>query len=248
MYNCEMSFNETWLKTLVALITAGDIVEPRGLWTKEILNHQFKVDMRFPVLTIPERRLSYKFMAAEAYWILSGDNRVETIAPFNKAIANFSDDGKVFFGAYGPKITNQLEYIIDVLSKDELSRQAVINIWRENPPKTKDVPCTLNLIFNIRDNRLHLTANMRSSDIWLGVPYDVFNFSMVAAYVVARLNSKMTNRKTIHPGVLTMNAVSRHLYETNEKDAWEIINMYLSDGFQERKSYYPLNGQFRRHY
>ena len=72
-------------------------------------------------------------MAAEALWILSGDNKVETIAPYNKNIKQFSDDGIIFQGAYGPRIISQLDYVIESLRKDRESRQAVLTIWNPNP-------------------------------------------------------------------------------------------------------------------
>jgi hypothetical protein len=43
----------------------------------------------------------------------------------------------------------------------------------------KDVPCTLALQFFIRDEKLHLHVNMRSSDIILGIAYDVPAFTLM---------------------------------------------------------------------
>ena len=165
------------------------------------------------MLCVPERQLSYAFMAAEAYWILSGDNRVETIAPYNQHISQFSDDGTTFFGAYGPKIFSQLDYVILKLCEDPGTRQAGLTIWQENPPSTKDVPCTIAVFFNIRNLKLNCHIFMRSSDIWLGLPYDVFNFSMLAHLVCAELNQLSAN--VLEPGLLYLTMASSHLYDTN---------------------------------
>lgn len=214
-----MDFSHTWLSALNDILTNGDLVSPRGKRTKEIPQRTMVVDMRRPVLRVPDRSLSYRFMAAEAFWILSGDDRVETIAPYNSRIKDFSDDGERFFGAYGPKIQAQLPYIIKKLNADEDSRQAGLTIWRECPPQTKDVPCTVAIFFAIRNNKVNAHVFMRSSDVWLGVPYDVFNFSMLAHLVCGLLNEHRPLADAVSPGKLFLTAASSHLYEVNWDDA-----------------------------
>lgn len=220
-----------WMGTLEDLILHGNEVAPRGQPTLELLQHTIAVDLEQPVVVAPTRRVSEKFLGAEAYWILSGDDRVETIAPFNKHIAQFSDDGERFFGAYGPKILDQLEYVVNKLVEDEDTRQAGLTLWRENPPTTKDVPCTIAMFFSIRDGRLNAHVYMRSSDVWLGVPYDVFNFSMVAMLVLCRLNTGRARAyagseraRIIEPGALYLTAASRHLYVRNQDEALQVLH------------------------
>src|SRR6266581_3104939 len=92
------SADHVWLRLLDSVVWEGQLVSPRGQKTREIIGSLITLDMNRPVVTITERKLGYRFMCAEAAWILSGDDRVETIAPFSKTIGNFSDDGKRFFG------------------------------------------------------------------------------------------------------------------------------------------------------
>lgn len=214
-----------WFHTLHEIYKSGLIVSPRGKPTTELLQHTMAVDMLYPVVVSPTRRVSAKFLGAEAFWILSGDNRVETIAPYNRNIAQFSDDGKTFFGAYGPSIHAQLDYVVDKLWEDRDTRQAGLTIWRENPPPTKDVPCTISMFFNVRHGRLNNHVFMRSSDIWLGVPYDVFNFTMVANLVLCRLNDRIDERvgNKLSPGGLYLTAASRHLYEPQWQLARDVL-------------------------
>ncbi len=187
--------------------------KPRGKLTRELLAHRAMVDMTRPVLVSPARKLGYKFLAAEAAWILSGDNRVDTIVPYSRAIASFSDDGKTFFGAYGPKIESQFSYIVKALAEDQDTRQAVMTIWRENPIKSKDIPCTVSVQFLIREGKLICIDNMRSSDLWLGHPYDVFNFSMLSLAVLLELRRAYNIKLQL--GTLCLLAGSKHIYETN---------------------------------
>lgn len=230
------SFNWTWLTLLQDIRDLGALTEPRGQRTLELPQHTIVVDMRRPVLTFPPRKLSYKFMAAEAYWILSGDDRVETIAPYNPNIAQFSDDGKTFFGAYGPKISDQMEYVLDKLTSDPDTRQAGLTIWRESPPATKDVPCTVAMFFNRRQGKLNAHVFMRSSDAWLGVPYDVFNFSMVAHSICARLWQREV---VVSPGKLYLTMASSHLYERNWDEARSCVLGVMANGWGDNQPETP---------
>lgn len=230
-----------WVGTIEDVIINGATVSPRGQETVELLQHTLAVDLLYPVVVAPTRVISEKFYGAEAYWMLSGDDSVAGIAPYNKHIAQFSDDGERFFGAYGPKIAEQLDYVVAKLLQDSDTRQAGLTLWRENPPATKDVPCTIAMFFNLRDHGLdrkvlNMHVYMRSSDVWLGVPYDVFNFSMVAMQVLCRLNAAYRREpapyqgeergwpRAVDPGALYLTAASRHLYERNTAKALEVLH------------------------
>lgn len=216
-----MDMTEAWVDSLMEVMDEGAYVAPRDRLTKEVLHRTIDVNMRRPVLRSAKRKLSYRFMAAEAYWILTGSNLVKDIAPYNQKIAEFSDDGEIFFGAYGPKIVGQLDYVVDKLASDPESRQAGLTIWRENPPRTKDVPCTVAIFFSIRDEMLNAHVFMRSSDLWLGLPYDVFNFSMLGHLVCGKLIERGLD---ISPGTLFLTAASSHIYKENWDGAYECID------------------------
>lgn len=217
-------FSTVWLEALDDIIINGELVSPRGKLTSEIPQRTMVVNMRQPVLMVPDRSLSYRFMAAEAYWILSGDDTVAGIAPYNSRISGFSDDGDRFFGAYGPKVCGQLNYVVAKLKEDRDTRQAGLTIWRENPVATKDVPCTVAVFFSLRGMVLNAHVFMRSSDVWLGVPYDVFNFSMLAHLVCGLLNDERASDNVYSPGKLYLTAASSHLYETNWADAKQCLS------------------------
>ncbi len=211
-----------WSQNIQVLMRDGHDVSPRPGSkytgnTRELIGFSSRIDMNKPIVRQEPRKLDFCFMFAEAVWILSGDDRVETIARYMPRMKDFSDDGQTFFGAYGPKVVEQLAYVVDTLCGDLSSRQAVINIWRENPPKTLDVPCTTTVQWLVRDGTLHCVDTMRSSDLWLGWPYDVFNFSMLSVFIITLLRETGIDLKL---GSLTLNAGSQHLYERN----WEAAN------------------------
>ena len=209
------------------ILMTGIVAVPRGQVTLERLNHSTVWTMEEPVIYSKKRKLSYKFMFGEAWWIMAGKDDLESILPYNARIANYSDDGLRFFGAYGPKVVDQLDYVIETLVKDENSRQAVLNIWRENPYPTKDYPCTLNLQWLIRDNVLHCFDNMRSSDVWWGVPYDVFNMSVISLYVLGELRKTYP---TLILGKLFLTAASQHIYEPFYESADAVIKEISGTG------------------
>lgn len=202
--------NEVYIDLLSRILRSQNCPVCRGHHTREQLVSVTTIDMSEPVVTLASRKLGYRFMCAEAAWILSGDNCVAPMKPFSRIIEQFSDDGVFFSGAYGPKVVDQLPYILRCLTDDRGSRQAVMTIWRERPGPSKDIPCTVAVQFLIRDGLLHLVDTMRSSDAWLGVPYDWFTFSMLGAYVCLLLRDRGV---TVYPGTLTMVAGSQHLYD-----------------------------------
>lgn len=212
-----------WIDWVDYLVWYGKKESPRGMNTKALYDQQVTFNPRKPIVMPMGRKLSYRFMFAEAYWILTGDDSVAGISPFNSNIAQFSDDGVKFFGAYGPKIVAQSDYVVKTLTKDRDSRQAVINIWRDSPPATKDIPCTIMVSFRITNDKLHSHVVMRSSDVWLGLPYDVFNFSMLMHCIGSSLGVEL--------GGLTYTLMNSHLYERNEQEA----TMMLGSIYGEKK-------------
>lgn len=217
--NMNHTADDQWIGLLGRFSTEGVIRHSRNLDYYELINHTSVIDMTKCVVSIDKRKLGYKFMPAEALWILSGSNQVAAISNYGD-IARYSDNGLVFNGAYGPKITEQLVYVEECLLEDPGSRQAVITIWRESPRPSKDIPCTIALQFLIRNNLLNCIATMRSSDTWMGWPYDVFNFSMVSTALVLKLGKYLP----IGLGMLYLNAGSQHLYVKDYEKAIKCVD------------------------
>ena len=208
-------FTSAWFALLKNLFDNGLPVSPRGYETHELLGVQLRVkDMTKNILVHPVRGLGYRFMLAEWLWIAAGRGDVETVARYNKHIAQFSDNGTTFAGAYGTRILPQSEYLLEQLKKPH-SRQAVVSIWTPSPAPSKDIPCTLIWQLLARGGELHAIVTMRSSDIWLGLPYDAFNFSMLSMSVAGELG--------LTPGSLTFNLGSSHLYDRDREKAAAVL-------------------------
>ena len=216
----------SYLRLLDEVRRQKDGPSPRGMSTREIIGHTSMVDMGSPIVDLPERRLSYKFMGAEALWILSGSREIHFHRQISDKLARYSDDSWSLSGAYGPQFLSQYRYVVDCLSNDMDTRQAVITLWSPNPRPSKDIPCTVAMQFLIRDQWLHLNVSMRSSDAWMGWPYDVFSFTMMATFI--GLHYHRRTKMPIDLGALRIFAGSQHLYSTNYAEADALLKQYAS--------------------
>lgn len=223
-----LSATTTWRLLLEDLLEQGEPTtqdsggaEWRGRTSYEIIAATTRWPMTKPVVLCSGRKLGYRFMAADAAFILSGSNRLEEIAPFAPSIAKTSDEGVFLRGAYGPMYVDQLPYVVGALTRDQATRQAVSTIWRPRPELSKDIPCTLAIQFLIRPGdadrpTLHAVATMRSSDVWMGLPYDVHAFSMMAAHLALHLRPKLG---PLALGDLFVTCGSQHLYKIDREPA-----------------------------
>lgn len=167
------------------------------------------------IVTSDVRNMPMRYAVGELLWYLSGSNKVSDISKFSAAWRELSDDGETVNSAYGYRIFekfgfDQWEHVKALLKKDPNTRQAVIHIKDASNEPTKDLPCTLTLQFLLRDGRLHLITNMRSNDIWLGFPYDVFSFTCLQIMMAMELG--------VNVGEYVHMAGSMHLYSRNKKD------------------------------
>lgn len=199
-----------------SLLTCGNSVGPRGYATHELLNWTLDLhDSTRNILAIPSRRLNYKYMVAEWLWIQFGHSDVRTIKQYNSQLTRFSDDGVFFTGAYGPHFGGGWHRMMDKLRRDPDTRQAVLQVPRPQV-ETKDEPCTLSLQFIKRYDRLHCIATMRSSDIYLGVPYDVFTFTQIQNVVAGELG--------LPRGFFRLQMASSHLYDSDIPKAMKVLS------------------------
>jgi thymidylate synthase len=78
--------------------------------------------------------------------------------------------------------------------------------------------------FFIRDNRLHGLAYMRSNDAILGLPYDIFLFTMLQETMAATL--------VVELGEYHHYAGSLHLYSHHHTMAKEIVRNRVESEFE----------------
>lgn len=164
------------------------------------------------------RKVNTKLAAVEALQLISGTFDADLIrrtAPGYAEVLVDPDDPN--YGAYGPRLRHQLDEVYRELRARPTSRRAVLSIWREDDLyHDGDRPCTLTLQFLVRDGRLELIVNMRSQDVWLGVPYDVFMFS--------QLQLSLARQLAVDVGRYTHHVGSLHLYDRDREAAGTLVS------------------------
>lgn len=169
----------------------------------------------------------------ELLWYLSGSDDLDQIAhyvEYYKSDPGLAVDGHVT-GAYGPRLVDfdgvdQLQNVIDMLRANHDSRNAVIQIFDHQD--TDNAPCTLALQFVIRQGRLVLMTSMRSNDVFLGLPHDLFAFTMLQEIVARSLG--------IEAGSYFHSVGSLHLYSRDYSKA----GSYLEEGWQDGAAMPPM--------
>ena len=162
----------------------------------------------------------------ELLWYLAGRNHLAFISYYLPEYRSYAD-GDQIFGGYGPRLfnwknVNQFNRIIEMLTRKRDSRQAVIQLFdsRDLDEAHKDIPCTCTLQFMIRRDRLHMITYMRSNDVWIGLPHDVFCFTMLQEIMARSLSVELGTYKHL--------VGSLHLYRRSFRDA----RRFLEEGWQ----------------
>lgn len=202
-----VSLDNIYLFVAKSLLTYGNQTNPRGLPCIELNPGTFELkDPRMNILTNQTRKINKAYAAAELFWILTSRNDVAFLDAYNPHVKQWSDNGKTFNGAYGPRVMPQWNYVLNKIKEDPDTRQAIMTIWTPNPTPSKDIPCTIALHFMQRRGALNLIVYMRSNDFWLGLPYDVHTFTCMQILMAGMLDLKIGWYKHI--------AGSLHHYQT----------------------------------
>lgn len=235
MYIRADSLDDLLAKVYRPLLTRGNRIDPTKGPAQEIFGVLLKLSAPRLRLSRTESRGMLFSCLGELLWILAGSNALDFIQYYIRGYAQSSDDEKTIHGAYGPRIrgqhpNNQLERVISSLKDKPDSRQAVVQLFDHHDTLEyhSDIPCTCTLQFVIRDRRLHMLTSMRSNDAWLGLPHDVFTFTMIQELVARSLGVEL--------GEYRHAIGSLHLYERDNKKAIR----YLDEGWQPRRPMPPM--------
>jgi len=182
-------------------------------------------------MSLDRKLVKSKF--AEFAWYLSKNASKDYITPYITAYNEEEEENSKILGAYGPKIfgnidaqKSQFERIIDQISERTETKQAYLSIsentdYKLRLEKFKSPPCTIGLHFIVREERLCLTAYMRSNDAYFGLPHDLFCFTMLQELVALRIGLKL--------GTYTHTVTSMHIYDHQVMR----VKKYINEGLQE---------------
>lgn len=188
------------------ILNKGDIL----LNTKFLQNVGFYIDNPLDnLINTTFRNWKKDYAELEWNWYLSGNRSVSEIKKYAKIWDLMHNGDDIVNSNYGYQWNrnNQIQYVIDELTRNPQSRRAVISIYdgKEHDMYSKDTPCTLNIVFNITNNKLNMTVIMRSNDLWFGFCNDQYCFS--------NLLKLISNKLSIETGWYYHFCNNIHLYE-----------------------------------
>lgn len=194
-------------------------------WSHGVMMKFYLTQGRVPLLQTKE--INWRMPLDELLWLIRGDHNTRTL---NSHIwdAWAGPDGElgpiygVQWRGMGSCRTDQLAAVIEGLRKDPYSRRHVVSAWI--PDDINDMalpPCHTLFQFNMTQERqLYCSLYMRSGDMFLGVPFDIFEYG-VLTHMVARLIGAI-------PRELSVYVANAHIYD-NHIDA---VNTQLSRSYK----------------
>lgn len=227
------SFDDLLHTTYKTIMHDGSLITGKRGAIKEIQNYSATLsNPRCRTSTSLDRRL-VRSKFAEFIWYLSGSADKDLVSDYIKAYNKEESKNNKILGAYGPKMfgttggsLSQFERIVKQILTRKSTKQAYISIsepsdYRVRTEKHSSPPCTIGLHFLVRNNKLDLTTYMRSNDAYLGLPHDLFCFTMLQELIANKISTEL--------GSYTHVCTSLHVYDNN----FESVNDYLKEGLFE---------------
>jgi thymidylate synthase len=212
---------------LTELIKSTHVVTPTKGATKEYTGVLLELRNPRARLSRTERKGTVFSCLGELMWYLAGSDELAFMTYYVPGYGEYSDDGQTVHGAYGPRLfgmhgVNQIENVAALLKANPNSRRAVIQLFDASDltKRFADVPCTCTIQFLARDGDLQAVVYMRSNDAYLGLPHDIFCFTMLQEMLARRLG--------LDVGVYKHCVGSLHMYDEHLAE----VQQYLTEGYQ----------------
>lgn len=230
--------NDLITDAMEGMLEHGQEVPSRNGSAKSLYNVELTIkNPRERHLNLKGRTSNLYQLIAESFWVAAGRDIVTGYLEFFLPRAvQYSDDGKTWRGAYGPRIYEygQMDGVIERFKYDKMTRQAVVDIYqseKDTPDsirseygleKTKDTPCNDFIFFWIEpDNTFHMKTAQRSGDLIFGAgSINMFEFSFLHEMVFQQVKAMYPE---IEMGAYHHNTVNLHLYDFTEQQAIDVV-------------------------
>lgn len=224
--------NDAYKSTLKDILSSGSEIQAKETLSvgsnkkfKEILNYNLLLtNPTQRLLTNSSRGFNLPGALARFVWMMAANNRLADIEFYwGLKVSGFSDDDFTVPGSsYGARMFNaspgldQIEAVIKRLKEDPSTRRAAVSIYHpiDAIRDSKDIPCTFGIFYHIRNNKLVSTVVMRSNNAFILLPYNIFEFSLLAEIIAKEVGVEM--------GDMYYNALSMHIYEDNYEIAKKV--------------------------
>jgi len=139
----------------------------------------------FPLVTT--KKLHIKSIIHELLWFLQGDTNIRYLKENGVSIWDEWADANGDLGpVYGHQWrdfggVDQIQTLIDMIRKSPDSRRLIVSAW--NPPDVPQMalpPCHTMWQVRILGGKLHLQLYQRSADMFLGVPFNIASYALLA--------------------------------------------------------------------
>ncbi len=203
-----------------------------GTGTLSVFGRQYRHDLAdgFPLLTT--KKLHFRGIANELIWFLRGDTNIRWLKENGVSIwdewATEEGDLGPLYGAQwtawptrdGGSI-NQIDYVVDCLRNNPDSRRILFHGWnveylpdeRRSPQDNVRAgrmalpPCHLLYQFYVAAGRLSAQLYIRSSDSFLGLPYNTASLAL--------LTHMLAQQCDLQPGEIIVTTGDSHLYSNH---------------------------------
>jgi len=189
----------------------------------------------FPILI--GRKMYPKTFFTELKWFMEGETNIKR---FQDAGIKIWDKWADKRGELGPvygfqlrkwggmRVKHPFDQLNDVMYNLKYmpeSRRHVVTLW--DPFEIDDMalpPCYHSFTFNVTNGKLNCHVSMRSSDVFVGLPYDIALFATMVHLMCHSLSPRMSLDALI-PGKLHFSLTDAHIYWQN----MDAVQEYLED-------------------
>jgi len=207
-------FESDYKKLIRRVLTHGTVTKNRtGVNTITSFGEQLTIDLTkgFPIVTA--KKVFFDKALHEYLWIKDGGTTIKYLNLHNiKWWDSYADLNGSLGKTYGYQLRNfngkedQLMYAINQIKNN--SRRAHITMWNPSDLQEQVLPCCYTGITFVRiGNELNMNIDFRSSDIFLGLPYDII-FGALLLHDTADFCE-------LNVGKLKMNLNNAHIYSNN---------------------------------
>ena len=192
---CGRTADEVWrlAHALIGTRNGGSLQPSRSGDTREVLHTVLEIEEPRERWVLSRRPvMNPAFAVAETLWILAGSNDAGVLNYWFPRLPEFAGKGPTYDGAYGHRLRkhfglDQIKRAYDILRTNPGSRQVVLQLWdagtdmpkANGTPQGPDIPCNVVSLLKVRDGRLEWTQIMRSNDLFRGLPYNIFQFTLL---------------------------------------------------------------------
>jgi thymidylate synthase len=196
-----------------------------GTGTLSLFGAQMRFDLArgFPLVTT--KKLHVKSIVHELLWFLKGDTNVAYLRDNGVTIWDeWADEQGELGPVYGyqwrswpapdGRHIDQISQVLAELKRNPDSRRLLVSAWNvADIPRMKLAPCHAFFQFYVAQGRLSLQMYQRSADFFLGVPFNIASYSLLALMVAQACR--------LEPGEFVHTLGDTHLYLNHLEQARE---------------------------